>query len=96
MQCILFALQQIQCSLGCLGLHLRQTPPLQNTTRFGVRCRHAPIDVPADVALEVVLQAAADQLEGLLLAVLALVVHDEALHRQRLPMVGVLLEHLRA
>ena len=48
------------------------------------------------MALKVVLQPSADQLEGLLLAILALVVHDEALHGQRLTMFGVLLQNLSA
>ena len=48
------------------------------------------------MALQVVLQAPPDQLKGLLLTVLALIVDDEPLHRQRLAVVRMLLEHLHS
>ena len=50
--------------------------------------------MPAHMALQVVLQAPANQLECLILAILAHVVNDEPLHRQRFAMVWVFLEHL--
>ena len=82
------------CSCGCGPWGwCASVSPAHNTSDPGTAQGSAPVHVPGDVALQIVLDAAARQLVGLLLARWILAVQDQALHGQRLAMLRILFQH---